>query len=275
MMLRPLTKKERTYLEEISRSRTEPTDRVIRATVLLRVANGHTLTSAIREIGGLLSQDDITQLIARFNRKGLAALNLQPQRYLRFIYSFETSHRWLLSLTKKQKLLIIGLIASVTSVLVGWMLLLPDPFDSGYIPLKPSNVARQSVAKFEVIQASVSRDGVFSVPNPDFIPTVKVSEEPIQNLQTSLTVKNLSKDIMSVKLSPSNYSFDIDANSYKTVYLLPGDYQMTTIPYLKESVIKINIPNITKVCIYQATDSSSTQISRRDCKKWVENPKQN
>ena len=83
--LRPLTTNERTHLERISRSHTEPAAHVARAKELLAVADGGRFTDAARA-AGRRSGDAVAQLVARFNREGLAALEPghgggQPKRY--------------------------------------------------------------------------------------------------------------------------------------------------------------------------------------------------
>jgi transposase len=83
--LRPLTTDERTFLERISRSQTEPAAHVTRAKALLAVADGRRFTDAARAVGRR-SGDAVAQLVARFNREGLAALEPghgggQPKRY--------------------------------------------------------------------------------------------------------------------------------------------------------------------------------------------------
>jgi len=83
--LRPLTPAERASLEGISRSHTEPAAQVTRAKELLAVADGHRFTDAAR-VAGRRSGDAVAQLVTRFNREGLAALEPghgggQPKRY--------------------------------------------------------------------------------------------------------------------------------------------------------------------------------------------------
>jgi len=75
--LRPLTAFERTVLQEIARSQSEPAAHVERAKVLLAVADGARFTAAARA-AGRRSGDGVALLVARFNRKGLAALERQP-----------------------------------------------------------------------------------------------------------------------------------------------------------------------------------------------------
>jgi transposase len=75
--LRPFTAFERTVLEEIARSQSEPAAHVERAKVLLAVADGARFTDAARA-AGRRSGDGVALLVARFNRKGLAALERQP-----------------------------------------------------------------------------------------------------------------------------------------------------------------------------------------------------
>lgn len=83
--LRALSDDERAQLEWISRSHTEPAAQVARAKELLAVAAGSRFTEAARR-AGRCSGDAVAQLVARFNRDGLAALEAghgggQPKRY--------------------------------------------------------------------------------------------------------------------------------------------------------------------------------------------------
>jgi transposase len=83
--LRPLTREERARLAHLSRSRSDPAAHVARATELLAVADGASYQTAARA-AGRRSGDAVAQLVARFNRAGLAALGErhgggQPKRY--------------------------------------------------------------------------------------------------------------------------------------------------------------------------------------------------
>jgi transposase len=83
--LRPLTAAERTQLERLGRSYTEPAAEVARAKALLAVAAGQTFTEAARS-AGRHSGDAVAHLVTRFNKTGLAALPVrhgggQPKRY--------------------------------------------------------------------------------------------------------------------------------------------------------------------------------------------------
>lgn len=71
--LRPLTADERTVLEPVAHARSERADAVARAQALLAVADGARFTAAARA-AGRRSGDAVAQLVARFNREGLAAL---------------------------------------------------------------------------------------------------------------------------------------------------------------------------------------------------------
>ena len=71
--LRPLTQEEHSILDEISRARSEPASHVERAKILLAVADGATYTAAARSVGRR-SNDAVADLVARFNREGVAAL---------------------------------------------------------------------------------------------------------------------------------------------------------------------------------------------------------
>jgi transposase len=71
--LRPLTEEERNLLVGISRSYAEPASHVARAKALLAVAEGKSYTEAAKA-AGRRSGDAVSQLVWRFNREGLAAL---------------------------------------------------------------------------------------------------------------------------------------------------------------------------------------------------------
>ena len=69
----PLTDEERTVLMKISRAQNEPASHVARAKALLAVASGQSYTAAARA-AGRRSNDAVSQLVSRFNREGLAAI---------------------------------------------------------------------------------------------------------------------------------------------------------------------------------------------------------
>ena len=71
--LRSLTSEERAILIQVSRAQSEPASHVARAKALLAVAAGMSYTKAARA-AGRRSNDAVSQLVARFNREGLAAL---------------------------------------------------------------------------------------------------------------------------------------------------------------------------------------------------------
>jgi transposase len=71
--LRALTLDERERLARLRRSRSAPAAQVARAMALLAVADGASFTAAARAVGRR-SGDAVGQLVARFNREGLAAV---------------------------------------------------------------------------------------------------------------------------------------------------------------------------------------------------------
>jgi len=71
--LRSLTDEEREVLTQISRAASEPAAHVARAKALLAVAEGKTYQAAA-EAAGRRAGDAVAQLVARFNREGLAAI---------------------------------------------------------------------------------------------------------------------------------------------------------------------------------------------------------
>jgi hypothetical protein len=68
-----LTEEERTWLERISRSHSEPAIHVIRAKQILAVADGHSYTEAAR-FSGRQNGDAVSKLVSRFNQEGLKAI---------------------------------------------------------------------------------------------------------------------------------------------------------------------------------------------------------
>lgn len=71
--LRPLTDEEYVVLTKIGRSQSEPASHVARSKALLAVASGQSYTAAARA-AGRRSSDAVSQLVSRFNREGLAAI---------------------------------------------------------------------------------------------------------------------------------------------------------------------------------------------------------
>jgi transposase len=71
--LRPLTQDERELLVRIGRSHAEPASHVARAKALLAVADGKSYTAAAKA-AGRRSGDAISDLVSRFNREGIAAI---------------------------------------------------------------------------------------------------------------------------------------------------------------------------------------------------------
>jgi transposase len=74
--LRALTLEETDWLEQISRSKTEPSVHVIRAKAILAVAGGADYQDAAVQ-AGQKSADSVSRVVARFNEEGLSAL--QPR----------------------------------------------------------------------------------------------------------------------------------------------------------------------------------------------------
>jgi transposase len=77
--LRALTALEQQEMEGISRASSERVDRVRRARALLAVARGQSFRQAAHLVG-LRSHTSVANLVARFNRRGLAALSIAAGR---------------------------------------------------------------------------------------------------------------------------------------------------------------------------------------------------
>ncbi len=71
--LRELTTEEQEWLTRVSRSASEPASHVARAKQILAVAAGHSYTEAAR-LSGRKSNDAVSQLVSRFNREGVVAI---------------------------------------------------------------------------------------------------------------------------------------------------------------------------------------------------------
>jgi transposase len=74
--LRALTEEERNLLVRISRSHAEPAAHVARAKALLAVADGHNYTEAAKA-AGRRSGDAVSELVSRFNREGISAIEVR------------------------------------------------------------------------------------------------------------------------------------------------------------------------------------------------------
>jgi transposase len=71
--LRPLSDDERVYLERMSRASSAPAEAVMRAKLLLAVAEGAGYSQAARSVGRR-SGDAVAHLVQRFNAEGVEAL---------------------------------------------------------------------------------------------------------------------------------------------------------------------------------------------------------
>jgi transposase len=75
--LRELSEEEKHWLERISRSYSEPAAHVTRAKEILAVAGGSTYQEAA-EKAGRKSGDAVSQLVGRFNKEGMLAIQGHP-----------------------------------------------------------------------------------------------------------------------------------------------------------------------------------------------------
>lgn len=83
--LRALTAEEAAALARMAKASSERVDRARRAVAVLSVAEGHSFAEAARR-AGLGSGTAVAKLVARFNRRGLAALGIAPGRGRRPTY---------------------------------------------------------------------------------------------------------------------------------------------------------------------------------------------
>lgn len=76
--LRPLSQSEQHFLVRVAKAKSERIDAVRRATALLNVAAGATLTKAGQEAG--LSREGVSKVVTRFNQRGLDVLETAAGR---------------------------------------------------------------------------------------------------------------------------------------------------------------------------------------------------
>jgi hypothetical protein len=98
--LRPLTAEEREVLERLSRAQSEPASHVARAKALLAVADGESYTAAAR-VAGRRSGAAVSQLMSRFNREGLAAIEPRHGGGPPVVYGVEERKRILCELQRQ------------------------------------------------------------------------------------------------------------------------------------------------------------------------------
>jgi transposase len=89
--LRPLSEAERHELQRVAKASSERVDTVKRAKALLAVADGKTFTQAGPLSG--LSREGVSQLVERFNQRGLAVLVIAPGRGRKQTYHTEERAR--------------------------------------------------------------------------------------------------------------------------------------------------------------------------------------
>jgi transposase len=90
--LRPLSREEQRTLEGLVQATSERVDRVRRAQALLAVAQGQSLRQAAQQ-AGWRHHSGVAKLVGRFNRRGLAALEIAPGRGRRPTYGPEARAR--------------------------------------------------------------------------------------------------------------------------------------------------------------------------------------
>jgi transposase len=90
--LRTLSEQEERELHRMTKATSERLDVIHRATALLAVASGESLTESAHQVG-LKSGDGVGKLVKRFNEHGLAALLIAPGRGRKRTYTSEQQAR--------------------------------------------------------------------------------------------------------------------------------------------------------------------------------------
>ena len=91
IVLRPLGKAEQHALQRVAKASSERVDTVKRAKALLAVAAGKSFTQAGRLSG--LAREGVSQLVERFNQRGMAVLVIAPGRGRKPTYGAEERAR--------------------------------------------------------------------------------------------------------------------------------------------------------------------------------------
>jgi transposase len=91
--LRPLRPAEQAALQRIVKSSSERIDQVRRAAALLAVARGEAFIIHAARQAGLRSGTTVADLVARFNRQGLATIHIAPGRGRKPTYTPEARAR--------------------------------------------------------------------------------------------------------------------------------------------------------------------------------------
>ena len=91
MTLRPLSEAEQHVLQRVAKASSERVDTLKRAKALLAVADGRTFTQAGSLSG--LSREGVSQLVERFNQRGLAVLVIASGRGRKSTYGAEARAR--------------------------------------------------------------------------------------------------------------------------------------------------------------------------------------
>jgi transposase len=89
--LRPLSEAEQHALQRVTKASSERVDAVKRAKALLAVADGKTFTQAGESAD--LSREGVSQLVERFNQRGLAVLMIAPGRGRKLTYEVQERAR--------------------------------------------------------------------------------------------------------------------------------------------------------------------------------------
>jgi transposase len=97
--LRPLTEEERRQLAQWSRASSAPAAQVVRARLLLLVAQGTSYSGAARAVGRR-SGDAVAHLVSRFNREGLEAVEPRHGGGPRVVYGDQERARIVAEVTR-------------------------------------------------------------------------------------------------------------------------------------------------------------------------------
>src|SRR5258708_1187172 len=98
--LRTVTMQEKMILQRLPKATSERVDSVRRAKALLGVVSGQSLTQAARE-AGFRSGEAVSQLIERFNERGVQGLTIAAGRGRKATYDSEARTRILQELQRE------------------------------------------------------------------------------------------------------------------------------------------------------------------------------
>lgn len=129
----------------------------------------------------------------------------------------------------------IATVALMTVLIVfgAWRIALSDPFDPGYIAIKPVNLSDQLNLDLEPVEVPPTRTQ-FASPKPEVIPVIQQSEASSPTSTIPVALKNFGNGSVTITFTNSQskikYSLSLEKEEAKRVRLPFGIYQINYSP---------------------------------------------